>query len=228
MRHKRTGCRTAVDRLQDRCFDFQKIVGIQKTADRADDLRAGAEDIPDARIDDQIRVSLTVAQFGIIQPGVADDFPVHDLILGSRQRRDRFGQHADIRSQQGKLTGFGAHQCTFGFDEISEIKIILEELQLITHFIDTHEKLDLSGRIFDVSESQLTHHTQTAHASGNDILIGIGLSLCLCGFKRFARLADRAVDIRTGRIRIDIDTFQFIDFFHPEFFKFIQFHKYTF
>ena len=58
MGHERTGCCTAIDRLQNGRLYFKEIIGIQKTPNGADDLCTGAENILYTRIDDQIRIAL--------------------------------------------------------------------------------------------------------------------------------------------------------------------------
>ena len=131
------GCRAAVNGLQDWGFNFQEIVRIQEFAQSPDHGRPFTEGFAHVRVDCQVGIALTGAQFRIFERGVADRFAVlHQLILGSRERADGLGQQFEICDVQRHLARTGAEHAARGLDEITDIEHLVEEIQpLLSHVI---------------------------------------------------------------------------------------------
>ena len=165
MGDERLGRRAAVDGLQNRRFDFDEIVLVQKAAQRRHDRCARAEDLAHILVDCQVGVALAVARFGVRQGGMAHHLSVHHLILGGRQRGDGFGQHLEILHLQAHLAGARAHHLTARLDVIADVKKVLEDRHpAIAQFVDAQEQLDPAGAVFDVRECQLAHRADGAQA----------------------------------------------------------------
>ena len=170
MRGERTRRRTAIQRLEDGSFHFQKAVIIEECSQRLDQLRAFAECLADVRVHSQVGIALAGAKLGVVQCGIADNRAVflgHILVRG--ERRDGFGEQLKVMHVQCHLAGFGAHHHTFSFDEITEVEHLVIQFEArLPHFVDAEEQLHLAETIFDVREGQLALWTHRADTPGED------------------------------------------------------------
>lgn len=109
MGDERTCRRTARDHLHHWGFHFHKVAVNHELADTGHDLRANLEGLTGFIVGDEIRVTLTVARFLILQ---AMEFV--------RQRAQGFGQQTQFGAVDRQLTGLGFEQFTFRPRDIAQ------------------------------------------------------------------------------------------------------------
>ncbi len=88
---KRFRSSSAINRLQNWCFDFQKPSLIQKFSQGFNSLSANFEDLAHIGVDRQVNVPLAIARFGVGQLGMPNYFAVNGFVFISRQLKQRFG-----------------------------------------------------------------------------------------------------------------------------------------
>ena len=110
--------------LQDRSFNLEVSAFVEEFAHRIDDFRPIDEYLLDLRVDDQVDVSLAVAQFGIAE-GVVH---LSVLLLDDRQRAERFAEQFELLAVYRELSGFGQEDKSFDSYDITYVEQLLEDL----------------------------------------------------------------------------------------------------
>ena len=189
MRDERPGCCAAVDRLQNRGFDFQKILVVEKFAHGRDDARARAEDFAHLGVDSEVGVALAIARLRVAHGAVADDAAVGLLFFfGDGQLADGLGEQAPCGHLQRRFACFGEHELTARLDEVAQVEV-LEDVEGFLReriFADAGEELDAAGAVLDVDEGGFAHAAFADDASHDGAGDG----------RRFGRLGVGKGDLR--------------------------------
>ena len=101
----------AGDGLHHRRFHFDEVVLVQRVAERSHQLGPGEEDLTNLGIDDQVEISLAVAQLDV---GEAMPF----FGQGQQGLREE-GQVLDV---DGEFAGLGAKQVTVHADDVADVE----------------------------------------------------------------------------------------------------------
>ena len=141
MSGERSGCRSAVEGLQDGRLNFQEPMGIEKLAQATDDTGPFAEGLTHLRVDSQVCIALAGAQFRILQRGMAERFTaLCQLVFGCRQGTDGFGQHSEVADMQSGLACASTEHAARSLDEITQVKHLVEKIQAVfAQFIGAKE-----------------------------------------------------------------------------------------
>ena len=166
---ERTGAGSARDGLQDGSLHF-RISGLVKDgAQGPDHDGAFLERLLHARIDNQVNVTLAVAEFGIFERVVGH--PVFFLYHG--QRFQAFGQHRQFAGVYGDLSCLCAEHISFYSDEVSQIEELFEYrvIQFLVLFgtdvIAGDVNLDASFGVAQFGEAGFAHDAAAHYASGD-------------------------------------------------------------
>ncbi len=108
-----------------------------------DGRRTLAEHLAHLGVDGQVGVTLAGAQFGVFKRRVSKQRAVGQrLVLGGRQRTDRFGQQPEVMDVQGYLAGLRAEHHAAGLDKVADVEHLVEEVHsLLTKLVHTEEQL---------------------------------------------------------------------------------------
>jgi len=164
---KRPGRRPAIERLQDRRFDFQKALAIQEAAQRADHPRPLAEDLAHIRVHGQIGVPLAVAGLLVAEgPKAADRAVSLYLLLDNRQRADRLGQQPQLIDLDGNLPGARAHHDPTRLDEIVQLDELVLDQRIggLPYVVQADHQLHPAAAILNVPERHLALDIDPPHA----------------------------------------------------------------
>src|SRR5579863_8416763 len=123
MRDEGTGRRASGYGLQYRSVDLQRAALIEKKADRVDHPGSAQEYVFDLRIDDQVRITLAVAEFRIGDrvEGLAFFFP------DNGQGFQRFGQDGELAGMNRNLPGLCRKNVSFKADNVAQIQQALPD-----------------------------------------------------------------------------------------------------
>ena len=136
--------RTAIERLEDRCLDFEEAVVRIPLANGAHHSRALDESIFDFRIDHEVKVSLAITLFFV---GEAMPF--------FRQWTQRLGQHREMQDADGEFTGVGRENDTFDTKDITEVDEFEESPFIFRQLIFSEIELDIAALVTQDTECGL-------------------------------------------------------------------------
>src|SRR6476619_4054479 len=111
MRHERTRKSAARNRLHHRRLDFEKAASNQKLANCRDDAATDFEDLTCIRVDDQIEITLAVADLDVLQS-----------VPFFRQRQQALGQELEPLRIHGQLVRLCAEQRAVNADPVAQIE----------------------------------------------------------------------------------------------------------
>ncbi len=152
MSHKWTrGC-ASIQRLQNGSFDFEKAFIIEEGTQCLDNGSTLAEGLACIRIHCQVSITLPRAQFRVFQGRVTDDCAIFKrFILGSGQRADGFGKHAEVVDMKCSFASFGTKHHSFRLNKITDVKHLIEEVEaFFSNFVGTKKKLNFAVTIFNM------------------------------------------------------------------------------
>ena len=156
--------------LQDRSFNLEVSAFVEEFAHRIDDFRPIDEYLLDLRVDDQVDVSLAVAQLGIAE-GVVH---LSVLLLDDRQRAERFAEQFELLAMDRELSGFGQEDKSFDPYDITYVEQLLEDLVVQGRFriavadvVTADVDLNPSRMVLQFEE-RCASHDSAAHDSAGD------------------------------------------------------------
>ena len=199
---ERSRCRAAIDRLQNWCFNFHKVTLVQKSTDRLDRLGSDPEDLAYFGVHSQVNISAAIAGFRIGKLGVTHDFAVHGFVLIGRKGQKCLRKHPEILNLQCHFAALRAHHLPAGFDEVAQIVKAHEFVQfLCADLVHAHQKLDLSGAVFDMSEAELAHMANRAQSTSQNHLNRLLAAFCFSFFKKGDRAGVGMALVRAQGVR---------------------------
>ena len=115
------GCSSG-DRLQDRSFYFYITFRVEVLTHRIVHFGTFQEDFFYTVVDNQVYITLAVAEFGIVKLIVS--YTV--LVFHDRQRTDRFRQHGQFLCMDGNFSHLCAEYETFDTDKVAQVEQTFE------------------------------------------------------------------------------------------------------
>src|SRR5215207_5285492 len=129
MCHKWAGGCASIQRLQDGSLYFKKAFVVEKSPQCGDDGGAFTKGLAGNRVDCQIGIALTGAQFRVFQGCVADDSAVWEcFVLGSGERTDGFCKQAKVVDMKRDFSCFGTEHHSLRLNEVANIEHLIEKL----------------------------------------------------------------------------------------------------
>ncbi len=221
MGRERPRRRTAIERLQDGSLDLKEVVVVHKAAQGAKQACPFAKDVAHFGIDRQISVALAIAFFHIGEGAVADDLPIHFLLLGNRQRADGLTQDAPFAHVKADLAQFGAEHLAAGLHKVAQVEQLFEgSVGFLAHVVAAHEELQAAVFVGNVGEDGLAHVTDADQPAADRDRHGRALFGGLKSGNGFGR---RMRSLDPQRIGIDTLVLQTGQLFQTLFLKRIRF-----
>ncbi len=137
-------------------FDFDERGGVEKAAQRLNDLGALDEDLAHVGVHGEIDVTAAVAGLDVLQ---AVPF------LG--QREQVFHQEGDFFDVDGKLAGAGAEEIALHADVVAEVEQLVEREALFADEVELDVDLQLLAALLEMGESGLALQADGHDASGD-------------------------------------------------------------
>ena len=109
-------------------FHFQEAPLVHKLPHEPDDPGAGAEDVFDLGIDDEVEIPAAIAEFHVAE-----------TVVFFGQGPDGFGQQDKTGHGQGKFCGLGAEETAGEADNIAQIQLFKEGIGLGADFLTLKE-----------------------------------------------------------------------------------------
>ena len=168
-------CRSAAgDVLERGGFHFRVAGFVEDGTQGADSFGTLIERVLHLWIHNEVDVTTTVAQFGILKR-VID----HAVLFFRRGKRlEALGQHRDFASVYRHLAGLRAEHKALHADEIAEVEeffhhAVVECLVLFgANVVARDVDLDAAARVEQLEERSLTHHAAAHHTAGDAYLAG--------------------------------------------------------
>ena len=157
VRHEGPGGRATGDRVHHRRLDFQESPFVEEAAHGRHEPGTGAEHLSRVLVDDEIEMTLPVAQF-----------LVHQSVVFLRQGLKRLGEQPDLAGMNGEFAGIGLHQ---GAPDASDIADIPEASEVgigfLAHVVPAHVALDPTAHILQGDETRFAHDAAQHDAPGH-------------------------------------------------------------
>ena len=149
--------RPAGDGVEDRGLHLDVAQAVQHGADGADDAAAADEGLLHLRVDNQVDVSLAVAQVGVLQ--------AVELL---RHGEQRLRQQADLPRMDGDFAPARLEHVPLHADDVADIPVIFEVgVARFPDLVDFQINLDAAGAVVQVHEAGLAH-VAPAHDAPRD------------------------------------------------------------
>ena len=139
---------------QHRSLHFHEVSLRQEIADLLDDLGALDKCIAHFRIHDQVQVSLTIADIGILQ--------AVELL---RKRNQILAQEGNLLRVQGHLSCLCTEDFALHADDISDIHLLESRIRFFPEGISRDIQLNIAVTVLDVREGSLPHNAFAHHAA---------------------------------------------------------------
>ena len=156
----------AGNRLHRGRLDFDVAATVKEAADFVDDGAAFEKNFFHVRIANQIKVTLTVANFGVFES-----------VPFRGRRAQRFGDDGEGFELDARFAGFGAEQRAGDADEIAEVEVrenIPASRRLFFHGIFLRVNLDASALVAHVNEHGFAHLAVRGDAPGDGHAMAFG------------------------------------------------------
>ena len=170
MSDERTSACATRNLLEYRSLDLGEASLVKDLAHGAHDLGTLQEHILHAIVDDEVKITLTIAELWIIETVVSHTI----LVLHDRKRTDRFREDCEFRAMNADLASLCAEYITLHAHKVANVEKLLEHcivhhriLWIWTEGIARHIDLHTTLRILQLHESSLTHDTAAHDTSGN-------------------------------------------------------------
>ena len=153
-----------LDGKKDGSIYLEEALIVEDCARFLEDLGALHEGFLYVGVDDEVNVTLTVTEVGILE--------TVELFGKGKQG---FGEKLDLLCMKRDLTRFGTESVAFDTEDITDIPFFEVCVIEFADFVALDVNLDLAFAVVEVSEGSLTHDTAAHHSAryGND-----GLFLC--------------------------------------------------
>ena len=149
------GGRAAGDGLHHRRFHFDKAGFFKKPADLSDDGNAFAEDFARSGIRNQIKVSLPVFRFGIL-----------DSVPFFGQRTQGLGKHGQRLDPDRRLAGFRGEPLALHANPVSYVQLLEDGHSRLTNLLGVHKDLHPAGIVGKIEKPALSHVPVRGDSSG--------------------------------------------------------------
>ncbi len=175
MGNERTGRSATRNRLQGRSFHLGISSLVERVTKGADDGRTLLESRLNAIVDHQVDITLTVAEFRVVELIVSDTI----FILNNRKRFERLAEDCQFRNVDRDFAHLRTEDIALNTNEVADIEqtfengvvhiLVLARAEVVTADIN----LDTSFTILDFCERSLTHHTASHQtACDRNFLLG--------------------------------------------------------
>src|SRR5687768_8194554 len=205
MGHEGPRQRAAGDRLHHRRLDFQVTAGVEPGAHRRQRPAAYLEHATRIWIDDQIQVTLPVA-----------DLDVRQAVPLLRQRLEALGKKFELRGMDRQLVGAGAEQPSLDADEVTEVEQLVDlEIELGQGILPDVD-LNLFLAVGDDEEVRLAEGPDGEDAAGGagDDVTAFEVGAALRTMRGDERI-DRVGALELTWIRVDAKRLQRLEVLPP-------------
>jgi hypothetical protein len=139
-----------------RGLDLEEAGVVEDRAEAADDVAAGAEDVGDGGVGDEVDVALAVARLD-----VAEAVPL------LRQRAVRLGEEAKVGRRDRELAALRRREAPLRLDDVADVDVG-EVLVGGPHRRLIHEELDLAGAVAQADEGEAARRPE-GHDAARDV-----------------------------------------------------------
>ena len=170
MGDERTGAGTTGDRLQNRRLHLRISGLVEEVTHRTQHGGTLEERVLDAIVDDEVDITLTGAQLGIVELIIGHAI----LVFHDGQRFEALAEEFQALGMDTHLSGLCLKNEAFDADKVTDVKEFLEDLiievlvlvgtDIITGDIDLNTALG----VLELNEAGLTHDTTCHHTAGDD------------------------------------------------------------
>jgi hypothetical protein len=155
VRRERPRGRAAVQRLEHRRLHLEKAPRVEERADRARHPRARHEQPPHLGVHGEIGVALAVALLRIGEAGVADELPVHHLLLAERQRPQRLREELHRFGANRDLARARPEERSADADDVADVEQVEQREAVVAEHVAPEIQLEAALLVGEVSERRL-------------------------------------------------------------------------
>lgn len=200
MRHERSRGRSAVDRLQNRRFDFEPTALVEEAADGCNHAAPLDERFSHVRIDDQVEIAPAVSLLFVGECIVNDDVPVLvALFFDHRQRSERLAEQHERTCMDGDFASACAKNEPTDTHDVADVEQA-QHLVLARQFVGFDVALNLAVGILNVEERRFPHPPNRHDATGDS---HVGKRRWIVVTERFENLSRSVRSIEAVRVRFD-------------------------
>ena len=156
MRDERTGSGAAVERLQHRRLDLDKVGLVQRATDARDHAGAGDEPLACLGVGHQVEVALAMPDLDVLQ-----------AVMAIRERESTRREERPLCDLQTQLAATRAKRGALHADEVANRDGAHDLVRLLTHPLQLGKQLHATGDVLEIDERDAALATPAQHAAAD-------------------------------------------------------------